>query len=277
MMKSVTLFLDSGAYSAFSKGIEIDLQDYIDYIHKYRNYIEVYANLDDIKDPEKTWENQKEMERQGLSPLPVYHAGESDKYLKKVLEYDYFAIGGAALLARNERLACYDRIFSMICPKKNDYRPTHKIHGFGMTSIKLMFQYPWYSVDSTSWVLTSRMGSVFVPRFKRGRYEYKENPWKVVVSNRSPLKTEPQSDSSWHIDKFSPLKKEIIMNYFEEKGFKLGLSEYRQEDDDYVLKENEKWYGKEEADGVRDAGLVPKGGWSQDKIVEVIVEEGVST
>jgi hypothetical protein len=192
------------------------------------------------------------------------------------LEYDYFAIGGAALLARNERVAMYDRIFSIICPKENDYYPIRKVHGFGMTSIKLMFQYPWYSVDSTSWVLTSRMGAIFIPRFKQGKYDYRENPWKVVVSNRSPLKQEPQSDSSWHIDNFSPMKKEIVMKYFEEKGIELGKSEYRQEAPDYELKEGERWYGKEEADGVRSAGLVPKGGWSEDKIVEKIVEDGVS-
>jgi hypothetical protein len=54
------------------------------------------------------------------------------------------------------------------------------------------------------------------------------------------------------------------------------VSEYRKESSDYELKEGERWYGKEEADAVRNAGLVPKGGWSEDKIVEIVIEQGLS-
>jgi hypothetical protein len=33
-----------------------------------------------------------------------------------------------------------------------DGTPKVKVHGFGLTNIQLLFRYPWYSVDSTSWL-----------------------------------------------------------------------------------------------------------------------------
>lgn len=273
----VKLFLDSGAFSARTKNIEIDIDSYIAYIKRYERYIDVYANLDVIADAEATWENQEIMEAAGLHPLPVFHVEDDMKYLERcIANYDYFCLGGMAKgYNRSERASFIDLCFEQICDQESRL-PKCKIHGFGMTSIDWMWRWPWYSVDSTSWVLTSRMGSVFVPRFKNGKYDYELQPWKVTVSNRSPLKREPQSDSSWHIDNFSPMKQEIIMKYFEERGFVLGTSKFRKESPDYKLKDGERWYGKEEADGVRNVGMVPTAGWSKDRIVEIVIEDGLS-
>ena len=58
-MKKINLFLDSGAYSAWSKGVTIDIDEYISFIKKNIKYITVYANLDVIGDPEATYRNQK--------------------------------------------------------------------------------------------------------------------------------------------------------------------------------------------------------------------------
>ena len=79
----VNLFLDSGAFSAFTQGAEINIVDYIAFIKKNKKYIETYAVLDVIGSAEKTWENQRIMEKAGLSPLPCFHFGEGVKWLKK--------------------------------------------------------------------------------------------------------------------------------------------------------------------------------------------------
>src|SRR5689334_21088468 len=73
------VFLDSGAFGAWSKGRVIDIQEYIAYLN-HKDRFRVYANLDVIGDPEKTLENQKLMEAAGLSPLPTVHYGADDKY-----------------------------------------------------------------------------------------------------------------------------------------------------------------------------------------------------
>jgi hypothetical protein len=37
--------------------------------------------------------------------------------------------------------------------------PIIKVHGFGMTTFELMARYPWYSVDSSSWLMGGRNGT----------------------------------------------------------------------------------------------------------------------
>ena len=81
------LFVDSGAYSAHKRGVSIDIQEYIAYLQDNKDYIDVYANLDVIGDPEATLENQKIMEEAGLSPLPCFHMGEDWKYLHLYVEH----------------------------------------------------------------------------------------------------------------------------------------------------------------------------------------------
>ena len=41
--------------------------------------------------------------------------------------------------------------------------PNHKYHGFGMTDLTLIWEYPWYSVDSRSWAKGVQYGQVSTP------------------------------------------------------------------------------------------------------------------
>ena len=51
-MNRIKWFLDSGAFSAFTQGAEIDIQEYIEFIKEHKDYLEAYANLDVIGDAE---------------------------------------------------------------------------------------------------------------------------------------------------------------------------------------------------------------------------------
>lgn len=229
MDNKVKLFLDSGAFSAWSKGVAIDIDEYIAFIKKYEKYIEAYAVLDCIGDPRKTWENQQYMEEKGLHPVPCFHYGEDLKYLKRYIKhYEYIALGGMVPISTSDLRSWLDDLFSQyICDESGI--PKVKVHGFGLTSIPLLVRYPWYSVDSTSWVMTGRFGAVFVPKKKQGKYIYDEIPWKVNVSDKSSKKdTEGQ-----HFNTFSKLEQKIITEYFDEKGHNIeGLSsEYKKRDE----------------------------------------------
>ena len=97
----IKIFLDSGAFSAYTMGISLDLGEYCDYIKQYEDIIEkvdgtlVASVLDGIGDPQKTYENQQAMERLGVRPLPCFHYGEDTRYLDHyVANYDYITIGG---------------------------------------------------------------------------------------------------------------------------------------------------------------------------------------
>jgi hypothetical protein len=252
--KQVDLFLDSGAFSAWSQGVEIDIQEYIAFIKKNKNFINVYANLDAIGDPEKTLQNQKIMEKAGLTPIPCYHYGEDIKYFQMYIKkYSYVALGGMVPISSRDLAPWLTNLFcNYICDESG--MPKVKIHGFGMTSLSLMLRFPWYSVDSTSWVMTGRMGGVLIPKKINGKYDYSKNPIKVTVSDKSPsTKTKEQ-----HFKTFGPGQQKIFLDYFKEKGFSIGESKFQDRDPGtYILKENERWNKKKEG------------------IVETIIQKGL--
>lgn len=249
------IFLDSGAYSAWTKKENIHLQDYIDFVKQHEPLLDVYCNLDDIESPEKTWANQREMERQGLKPLPVYHTGEPPKYLDMAMEYEYFGVGGMALSSEPSRIFWFNTVFEKVCPVSNDCFPTHKVHGFGLTSPKLVLMYPWYSGDSTSWVLYGKYGMILIPqRSYQNEPDFTQSPRTIFVSSVSKTRYEQGE----HIQNVSPMDKKLILNYIEGRGYKLGKSSIKKVDPGYKLEENEKWGGKK-----------------QRKIVEVLEDIGL--
>jgi hypothetical protein len=147
-----------------------------------------------------------------------------------------------------------------------------------MTSLDLMLRYPWFSVDSTSWVQTGRFGNVYVPKYRRGQYIYNENSLKVTVSTQSPS----QKDDGQHFTTFSPMEQRQILDYFDSKGFIMGKSEYHKEDrKTYKLKENERWANSVDADSCRDlieniGKYVPPEKLATKDVVEVVIEPGLS-
>lgn len=152
-------FLDSGAFSAWSKGATIDLDRYIGFIKRFKPQIDVYANLDNITNVNETEENQKKMEGVGLRPLPVFHYGEPFKILEKLLDkYEYIALGGMVPIPTIKLDPWLCTCFEKICNK--DGTAGRKVHGFGLTTVSLIKKYPFWSVDSVSPVLTGAMGGI---------------------------------------------------------------------------------------------------------------------
>ncbi len=258
----VELFLDSGAYSAWSQKKEINIQDYIAFIKKHKKLISVYANLDDITSAEKTWKNQRIMEKAGLNPLPVFHYGEDDKYLIRLLKdpkYTYISLGGMVPIPNNKLVQWLDRIFSKYLTNAHGM-PVCKVHGFGLTSLRLMLRYNWYSVDSTSWVVTGRMGAIYIPKYRNGKWIYDEDSWKVNVSSRSPSKDEKGK----HIDTMRKVEKKILKKYIKEKGYDLGKSIFQKVNSNHTPKDNERWAEKK-------SEIV-----NGERLLEIIMVEGVS-
>ena len=162
----VKIFLDSGAFSAFTKGVDVDLKAYCQYIKENEDIIEVASVLDGIGDPLKTWQNQQEMERLGTRPLPCFHYGEDERYLEwYIANYEYITLGGMVPISTPQLRIWLDRIWGTYLVDGSG-RPKVKVHGFGLTTLELMERYPWFSVDSSSWVQIARTGGLMLPRGK---------------------------------------------------------------------------------------------------------------
>lgn len=238
-MSKPSVFLDSGAYSALSCGKPIRVEDYIEYVKEHKDCFEIYANLDDITSPEKTWENQRKMEAAGLTPLPVYHMNEPEKYLRMAMEYPYFATGGMAKSAASSLQHQLDTVFRIICPKSNDYYPTNKVHGFGTSKPSIIVSYPFYSVDSSSWVKYGLYGMVLIPKIFKGKFIYNKPPMVITVSNRSKA-----TGDSQHFNNLPQLEKETISKYFHDKDLPIGVSEIKDVSTGYTLADDEVWIDK---------------------------------
>lgn len=220
-MSNTNFFLDSGAFSAWNRGVEIDIDDYINYIIENKEYIDVYANLDVIGDAEKTYKNQKYMESKGLTPLPVYHTNkESLEWLEKYIKegYTYVAMGGVAGkdISVSQIQGLFDVIFSRYICDRNGYAKI-KVHGFGITSFDLLFRYPWFSVDSTTWVMCAQFGQIIVPRFENKKFVYDKKPVKLDISEQSPRRKK----EGMHFDNISEKERNIVLSYLEQKGITL--------------------------------------------------------
>jgi len=211
----MNIFMDSGAFSAWTKKTEINLQEYIDFLHKHKKHLTVYANLDVIGDPVATWKNHEEMEKQGLKPLPIFHRGSNISFLHRCMNYEYFALGAIAKAKKHERINYLDMVFNEICGK--DGLPRNKVHGLGTTSFSLMRRYPFYSVDSTTWILTGVMGIILVPQKDGDGFDFNKDPFKIAISEKSP-----KTNKGAHYDSLSKDMKKHVVNYVEEMGYSLG-------------------------------------------------------
>jgi hypothetical protein len=148
------ILLDSGAFTAFTMGRKIDIYDYIDVIKD--SGVSLYATLDVIGDAEGTYKNYLIMREKGVNPIPVFHQKEDTKFLYKYLEScDYIALGGMVGYTPEKLIPFLDTCFAII----KNYWPK-KIHGFGVGSVRLWKRYPFYSVDSTSWLTGGKFRKV---------------------------------------------------------------------------------------------------------------------
>jgi len=221
-------FLDSGAYSAWSKNAVVDLDEYCAFIRSNIDWLDVYACLDVIpgapgraattKEREeaagKSWENYLYMVNEGLDPLPVYHYGEDQKWLVNMLEYgcQYIGIGGLVGIPSENRRLWLDRVFTVLTDDTGN--PNIKTHGFGMTALPLIFRYPWHSVDSTSWIKASMTGMVYLPQVLNGEFVFDRTPMNCSVSERSPN----MKEGGKHANTFSPKMRAVLDKWLAECG-----------------------------------------------------------
>ena len=176
-------FVDSGAYTAYTKGVVLDVDAYIDYLNSITDKLTIFAQLDTIPGrfnqpktaedralaPKLSWENYLYMRERLLEPeklLPIFHQGEDYKWLHNMLEYTdenkkhipYIGISPAIDVPGIEEFL--NQSFDIIAESSN---PNVKTHAFGMTQLRLLETYPYTSADSTSWKLSAAMGSIYTP------------------------------------------------------------------------------------------------------------------
>lgn len=198
---NMELFLDSGAYSAFTQKETIDIEQYAEFIHAHGEIFSAIANLDDIGDTgPKSWANLKELEQLGCRDVfPVFHYNDDIKYLKKMIDnYPLIGLGGLVGTSRKVLQEWLDRVWGRYLTKP-DGTPRLRVHGFGLTDYKLMARYPWHSLDSASWAMAGIYGDCVF--HENGKL------FKVGFSDESP---DQHKSEGWHYKRLTDRQKEKV-------------------------------------------------------------------
>lgn len=146
----LNLFIDSGAYSAYTSGKTIQIENYASYIETHQDLTVIYANLDVIGGTIlQNAENQTYLEDRGFSPIPVHHFGEPMEWLKELCCKGYKKIALGGLVGKKKWLQL---IYLNACASilQNEAKPP-LIHIFGISPTpEVMEIYHWDSLDSSS-------------------------------------------------------------------------------------------------------------------------------
>lgn len=147
------------------------------------------VNVDAIHNPDITWEVQQFFEKEhGVQPVPVVHGLTPIRYLERYLEtgrYTLIGLGGLGhAMKRSDYVRWADEVYRRICPESNKFVPIIRTHGFAMTAWDLICRWPWWSVDSATWVKLAGYGWILMPPYKGGRYRYDAPPIQLNVSRK---------------------------------------------------------------------------------------------
>lgn len=166
--KGLKTFLDSGAFTAWTKGVAIDVDEYISYVDANTDGIEFFCQVDTIPKTKEeansgtTLDNYAYMLQKVKSPeklLPVFHYGTHFEQFEKLFEVnpelDYVCLGALVGVPKTTRDAFFDKFFTYL---KTIGKSDLKVHALGMTSLDLLEKYPFHSADSTTWLSFARNG-----------------------------------------------------------------------------------------------------------------------
>lgn len=216
------IFLDSGAFSAWTLGVTLSVEEYCDYIERNMDIIRfedgnmMASVLDGIGDAQQTYRNQLEMEarfkHKGLNvrPLPCFHFEEDARYLDYyVANYEYITLGGMVGASTQQLRNWLERVWENHLLDGSG-RAKIKVHGFGITAVPLMEEFDWYSCDSSSWIQSAAFGSVIMPGVSQS------NPaWPIAVSTKSPSR----HDHGQHITTLTEPEIEYLDGVLKRSGF----------------------------------------------------------
>jgi len=237
------LMMDSGAFTVWNIGGEVDLEAYIQFCKEYEDVIDAIVALDVIPDSpapsvvedacQRGWDNYQRMIDAGLPKdkvLPVFHQFDGFHWLEKYMEAGVPYIGLSHRkkgVSREQQMMWLDSCMNLVCD--SDGNPLIKTHGFGLTSVPMIVRYPWHTVDSSTALKEAMYGGISVPWKRDGKWQILRTPRHISVSNKSGDKHFKNA----HYHTLPPLAQKMIRDWLDEAGVPVGVSKNRKEDKGY--------------------------------------------
>jgi hypothetical protein len=210
------IMIDSGAYTAWSKGTQIDLEALS---AAFARLLDTYdgdfllVNLDSIpgnKGIDPTPAELKAARRRSQKNfailnsrfngkvVPVFHQDEAQEYFDQLVgESEYVALSPRNDVHENFRID-FARFYGE--------RTARKFHGLATTSLPMMQAVKWHSVDSAAWIKAAGYGNIF--------YRTPDALRVLSISSRSPKR----GGVDLHFDNLSPHHRGRVIDTIASKG-----------------------------------------------------------
>lgn len=165
------IIVDSGAFTAWTLGRQLELHEYVRFCFKVLEHSSArvtFINLDVIPgrfrrrptDAERDesarigWRNFEIMRSVGLPVIHVFHQHEDFEWLRRIVD-----AGGVVGVSPANDVSVSERD-RWLCKVYSTIGADVRTHAFGVTTVSLMENFPFYSVDSTSWLAPSLYWSI---------------------------------------------------------------------------------------------------------------------
>lgn len=182
MHPKIELLLDSGAFTAFNSGSEINLPEYMAFLHKWESYLFGYMALDKLQDPIATDLHLGEMLADGLKPIPIHVYGDDQKRMEWLFARSpWVACGG---LRRPHRGPAPDEYVRA----KMEWANGRNVHWLGYTNADMIRAFRPYSVDCASFTSARIHGNA---SFYLGRGD-------MVVATEGKWKSRAKASGATH-------------------------------------------------------------------------------
>jgi hypothetical protein len=156
------IMVDSGAYSAFNSGVNIDIANYLSFISEIdMKHNDTIVNLDIIHNPSKSKQNWLHLTNKlNINILPVIHLPEKGNAYSSE---DYIGLGGMVPAFKiNQPGSVKDVVAWIVSLHQTFYK---RYHGFGIGSPfhQIAFLDYFYSVDWIGWRRNAAVCSCYTP------------------------------------------------------------------------------------------------------------------
>lgn len=149
----IRFLLDSGAFTAWKKGVNVELNDYLRFVENCEPKPWRYFTLDKIGDAKGTKENFSAILDAGLKPIPIFTRGDDLEEIDFYYEHsDVLALGGLVGTRKNKGFV--RGIMEHIGKRQ--------IHMLGFINGDFLSYYRPYSCDSSSFARATRFGIIDV-------------------------------------------------------------------------------------------------------------------
>lgn len=232
--------IDSGAHSFFElMGISVTSKDkkqnielpdpdlyfkrYLEWAKTWQTFFNYFCELDlqELVGKEKIEDWRRQINEAGLGDklITVHHSfnsWEDFEHQCKTTKSGYIAIEG---IRKGQKTLPYNDYI------KYAYKKGIKIHGFAFTRSKLLYSFPFYSVDSSSWTTAPRYGVLnkFVANkmktVKPSRAQFIENQMPVWLNNVDRTTEQNKKKLEWSISEYIKLQ-EFFTSLWDARGIK---------------------------------------------------------